>query len=121
MAVSTAKVWSTGDASLARLFGITLDVQVLMGAALFLFLSPLTTVVPSATTTALPEDSQAYFFTVVHPVIMVVAFIAVHIAPVSVRRGRSDHARARRALIFYGITWLLVFAGTPWWRPWVRV
>jgi hypothetical protein len=119
--LSAGKDWNPNGARLLRLFSISLDIQVLMGAALYLSVSPLTTVVPSTTGERLPADSQAYYFTVIHPIIMVAAFIAVHIAGVLVRRGRSDVARARRALIFCGLAWLLVLAGIPWWRPWMRM
>ncbi len=113
--------WDTGATRLTRFFSIAVDIQVLMGAALYLTLSPLTTVVLASTTTPLPAGSQAHFLAVLHPVIMLAAFIVVHIASVLVRRARSDAARARRALIFYGITWLIVVAGIPWWRPWVHI
>ncbi len=117
----TGRPWDTGVARLARFFSISVDIQVLMGAALYLALSPLTTLVVASTDTPLPVGSQAYFLAVVHPLMMVAAFIAVHIASVLVRRARVDAARARRALIFYGITWLIILTGIPWWRPWIQL
>jgi hypothetical protein len=119
--LSTGKDWNPKGARSLRLFSISLDIQVLMGAALYLTVSPLTTVVPSTAGERLPTDSQAYYFSVIHPLIMLAAFIAVHIAAVLVRRGRSEMAYARRAMIFCGVTWLLVLAGIPWWRPWMRI
>jgi hypothetical protein len=105
---------------LTRLFSIALDIQVLLGAALYLLLSPLTTVVPSMTSVRLPLGSAAYDFTAVHPLIMIAAFIVVHISSVVVARARSETARHRRAVILYGLTLLLVLFGIPWWRPWLR-
>jgi len=113
--------WAPSGAKLARFFGIAVDIQVLMGAALYLLLSPITTVMLSATHMRLPQNSQAYFFVVIHPAIMIVAFIAVHISSVLVRRARSDAGRERRAIIFYGITLAIILAGVPWFRPWLRV
>jgi hypothetical protein len=62
------------------------------------------------------------FFTSYHPGIMFVAFISVHVAAVITRRARSDAGHHRRALIFYGIVWLMLMAGVPWTlRPWFRL
>ncbi len=119
--LSARDTWQPKGARLARLFSIALDIQVLTGVALFLQLSPLTHIVASTTDTHLPWDLQAYFFIVLHPAIMVAAFIAVHIATPLVKRGRDDVARARRALLFYGITWLIVLSGIPWSRPLIRL
>lgn len=119
--LSGERRWATGGAKAARFFSIALDIQVLMGASLFLLFSPLTTVVLSSAGMRLPHGSQAYFFVVIHPAIMFAAFIAVHVSSVLVRRARSDAAHHRRALIFYGITWLAVLAAVPWGlRPWLR-
>lgn len=112
--------WAPIGPKLARFFGIAVDIQVLMGAALYLLLSPLTTVALSAAGMRLPRGSQAYYFVVIHPAIMVGAFVAVHISAVVVRRAHSDAAHQRRALIFYGLTLLILLAGVPWWRPWLR-
>ena len=114
--LSGERPWSSGGAKIARFFGIALDIQVLLGFSMYLILSPLTTVALAVTTTRLPA-----FFTAYHPAIMFTAFVAVHISSVLVRRARSEAAHHRRALIFYGFTWLLLVAGVPWGlRPWLR-
>ena len=120
--VETARLWSGKSwapigPQLGRVFKISVDVQVLMGAALYLLLSPLTTVVLSTTITRLPGDSDAQFFSVVHPVIMMAAFIGVHVSSVFIHRGRNDASRHRRSIMFYGVLLLLLLSGTPWWRP----
>ena len=118
--LSRQEVWAPVGPRLGRFFGIALDIQVLMGAALYLTLSPLTTIVLSTTGRRLPPGSQAHYFVSVHPAFMIVAFIAVHISAVLIRRGRSDAAHQRRAVILYGLTLLIVLVGIPWWRPWLR-
>lgn len=112
--------WAPRGPRLARLFGIAVDIQVFLGAALYLVLSPLTTLVASVSGARLPRSSDAHFFSSVHPAIMLGAFVAVHVAAVIVRRGGSDEAHHRRAMIFYGATLLIVLGGLPWWRPWLR-
>src|ERR1019366_2419252 len=119
--LSGQEAWAPSGPRLSKFFGIAVDIQALMGAALYLLFSPLTTVVVSSTNTALPPGSEAHFFAILHPAIMVAAVIAVHISSVVIRRGRSDAARQRRSIIGYSITLLIFTSGLPWWRPWLRL
>ena len=121
MRLSRQQAWAPLGPRLGRLFGIAIDIQVLMGAALYLLLSPLTTIVLNSIGTKLPPGSHLHFIVVEHPSIMIAAFILVHVSSMVVRRARSDAAHQRRAIIFYGVTLLLVLAGIPWWRPLLRV
>ena len=115
--LSGERAWAASGAKVARFFGIAVDIQILLGFTMYLILSPLTTVALRVTTMRLPP-----FFTLFHPAIRFGAFIAVHVSAVLVRRARSDVGHHRRALIFYGITWLIILAGVPWgMRPWFRV
>ncbi len=112
--------WPARAGRSARLFGIAVDVQVLLGASLYLVFSPLTTVVPRvAGDTALSPD--AHFVGGQHALTMVCALISVHVSAVLVRRAPGDLAKHRRALLLYGFTLLLVLAGIPWWRPLARL
>jgi hypothetical protein len=111
--------WQTGAGRFARLFGIALDVQVLMGASLYLLFSPLTNDVQRVGG-ALAPDSDAHFFGARHALLMTCAFVLVHVSAVLIRRTASDAAKHRRALLLYGVTLLLVLAGIPWWRPLAR-
>ena len=104
---------------MSRLFGIAVDVQVLLGAALYLTLSPLTTEAGAAAGSSQPH-SDLSFIGGSHALIMLGALLAVHVAAVLVRRARTDSARHLRALLFYGLTWALIVIGTPWWRPLMR-
>ena len=70
--VSRRDPWAPVGPQLGRFFGIALDIQVLMGAALYLLLSPLTTIVLSTASMQLPPGSQAHYFVVTHPTITAV-------------------------------------------------
>jgi hypothetical protein len=110
--------WEPRTALMTQLFGIAVDSQVLMGAALYLTL-------PSLTTVALKEvDASAgsdHFIGLDHAAVMIAALIVVHVGAVMVRRASSDAARHRRALLSYGLALLLILIGTPWWRPLLRL
>lgn len=101
-----------------RFFEIALDIQVLLGATLYLGFSPLTTV---ARASGLSADSGVLFLTAAHPLMMFGAFIAVHLALGRAVHARTDAARLRRVVLLDGIALLLVLAGVPWTRPWLRM
>jgi hypothetical protein len=115
-----AKPWEPGGTWPGRLFGIAVDIQVAMGAVLYLALSPLTTLTPGLSGAA-NTGGETMFFAVTHAAVMGAAFVCVHIAAVMVRRGRGDVARRRRAALLYGLTLGLILVGIPWWRPWIRL
>jgi hypothetical protein len=104
---------------LARLFSVSLDIQVLLGALLYLVFSPLTTIsyMPPEGT-SLPFELR--FFAEYHVAAMLGAFLFIHAAAPLIRRADSDAARRRRARVVYGVTWLLVVSATPWSRPLLR-
>jgi hypothetical protein len=114
------KPWAPVGPRLGKTFGIAVDIQTLMGASLYLILSPLTTIGVRSTTAPLQRVSDAYYFAGVHPLIMLAAFIGVHVASILIRRARSDAAHQWRAVVFYGTTLLILLSGIPWWRPWLR-
>ena len=103
-----------------RLFGIAVDIQVLMGAALYLVFSPMTNVAMRINGAAASGTDMAFIGTT-HALIMVAVLVAVHLSAVIVRRGRDDAARLRRSALCYGLTLLLLLVAIPWWRPWLRL
>jgi hypothetical protein len=112
--------WQPRSALLGRLFGIAVDVQVLLGAALYLVFSPITTVAMSVNGAA-PVRSDMQFIGVTHALIMLGILVAVHLSAVIIRRGAGDHQRLRRSALCYGVTLAILLAGVPWWRPWWRL
>jgi hypothetical protein len=107
-------------AILGRLFAIAVDIQVLIGAALYLLFSPMTTIVLRING-ATPRGTELAFIGSTHALIMIAVLVAVHLSAVIVRRGANDAARLRRSVLCYGLTLLLLLTGVPWWRPWLRL
>jgi hypothetical protein len=103
-------------ASLGRAFVITVDIQVVMGAALYALFSPLTTVAMDLGITP-PPGSEMHFFSVTHVQIMAAVLVGVHLSAVIIRRGHGGIARLRRNVLCYGLTLALLLFGVPWWRP----
>jgi hypothetical protein len=107
--LSQSAPWQPRTSLLMRLFGIAIDIQVLMGAALYLMLSPLTTQAESS-----PDVG------IKHAVVMLCALVLVHLGAVITRRAPTTARRYQRALLFNGLTLLIIVVGTPWWRPLLR-
>lgn len=103
--------WTPTQLNLGRLFAGLFDLQVLIGAWLYAFLSPLTRSA-FADMGAAMKDSQRRFFVVEHLVVMVLAAVLVHIG--AARAKRKD--APLQAAIFYTIAVALVLAGIPWER-----
>ena len=90
------------------------------GAALYLGLNPLTTAERS-NAGSLQAGSAQHFVGLTHALVMVAAIVLVHVAAVLVRKAGNDVTRHRLALGLYGPALLIIIAGTPWWRPLLRL
>ncbi len=72
------------------------------------------------------KDANLRFFTMEHEVIMILAWILVHVGRVSVKKAATSSAKYKRCLIFFGITLVLILIAIPWpfrdivMRPWFR-
>jgi hypothetical protein len=113
--------WAPRGALLSKVFLRVVDVQVLLGAALYLVVSPLTTIALGAGGAA-PAGSELEFFGVRHGLTMAVAFLGMHIAAAVLKRRRwSDAMRYWIALLCYTGAFVIMVSAIPWWRPWLRV
>ncbi len=118
--------WSKADEWLSRLFVIGLDLQVLVGLGLYLFLSPITTHAFQAAGGVM-QNAVVRFWVIEHPFAMLLAVVAAHLGRVRLRRASEAARRHRLAAIFLGTALVLVLAGMPWpfspaarplWRGW---
>ncbi len=60
------------------------------------------------------KDTNLRFFTMEHEVLMIIAWILVHIGRVSVKKAIGSRAKFRRSLVFFGITLILILIAIPW-------
>src|SRR4029453_17949232 len=108
-----ARAWTDFDRRVSRISTIGLDVQMLLGLLLFLFLSPFTLKAFKDFGAAMRTPELRYW-AVEHMTTMVAAVIVAHVGSVMVRKGAPDAARHLRSAIFFGIVVLLLLFGTPW-------
>jgi hypothetical protein len=112
-ALSARNRWTPGDdaAGLALLIGI--DLQVLLGLILYVFLSPITTLAVHQLHLAMTAR-VARFWTIEHPLVMIIALALVHVGRVRIRRAGDPQSKRRAALLFYGLALLAILGGVPW-------
>lgn len=101
-------------------FVIAMDVQLLIGFALYGFLSPATQTA-FADFGAAMKDPDLRFWAVEHVTGMVLAVIIMHVASAIGRRRSSDRGRHLWFAIGFGISLLAVLGSIPWaTRPLLR-
>lgn len=105
--------WTAADDRAGQLFTVTMDVQVLLGLALYVGLSPLVAAALRTMATTM-RDSALRFFAVEHIAAMVVALVLAHVGRARSRRAADALARHRRAAIWYGLSILLMLVSIPW-------
>jgi len=72
------------------------------------------------------KDAKLRFFTMEHALLMIIAWILVHVGRVVVKKAPASSAKFKKSLIFFGIVLLLILIAIPWpfrdavARPWFR-
>lgn len=93
-------VWQPSDARGARIFPIVLDVQVVVGLALWL-----TSVRGSGS--PFPEHAAVALF----------ALVLAHVGSVKARRAKNAKSRFQSIVVFHGLSLLLIAVRLPWSAP----
>jgi hypothetical protein len=60
------------------------------------------------------KDANNRFFTMEHALLMITAWILVHVGVTSVKRAPTPPAKYKRSLIFFGLAILIILAAIPW-------
>jgi hypothetical protein len=112
-ATAAASRPGAGSERSGLLFMISMDVQMLLGLLLYAFLSPTTAAIFRDFGAAM-KDPVARFWAVEHVTMMVAAVILAHVGRVLGRKAATPGARRTRQLICFGLSTVLMIAGTPW-------
>ncbi len=110
------KPFTRKDNITGLLLTISVDLQLLIGLILYLFVSPFTKAA-FADFGAAMKNSVLRFYAVEHIMLMLIALILIHIGRVKTKKALTDVKKHRMAAIFYGIAFILILAGIPWDRP----
>ncbi len=107
---------------LGRILGLLyvslLDTQVLIGILLSLA-SPLIHAFWSAPGLGMKTHDLRYF-AVEHSFTMLIALALAHIGAVKSRKAKESTTAYSKALLWYGLSILVLVAGIPWWRSLIR-
>jgi hypothetical protein len=106
------KPWTPSDDRTGFWFVTVLDLQVLLGLLLYLFLSPITHQIFGAFGGAM-QDPVGRFWAVEHIVGMVIGLALAHVGRARMRK--TDSLRRHKvAAIFFGLAILVILASIPW-------
>ncbi len=114
------KEWNKIDDRLSLIFTIGMDVQVVFGLVLYLFLSPLTLAAFKDFGAAM-RNTELRFWGIDHISIMIIVLVLAHIGRALSKKASDAAVKHKRAAIFFTIAMLVLIASIPWARPLVRL
>lgn len=108
--------WTDTDRKLGVFFTSSIDVQLLLGLLLYIFLSPITKEVFRNFGAAMGNPGLR-FFGLEHAFYMVLAVVFAHLGSIFSKRASEPAAMHRNAAIGYGLALIVILLGMPWMRP----
>lgn len=121
--LASSRIYSAADGKANLFFMISMDIQLLLGLALY-FMNGWYTGLSNMSESM--KEPMVRFFTVEHSFMMIVAWILVHVGRVAVKKAFNSSGKFKKTLIFFGIALLLILIAIPWpfreavSRPWFR-
>jgi hypothetical protein len=111
--VSTRRAWLPVDDRRLLLFTTSLDVQLLIGLILYVFLSPVTQSGFDDMRLTM-RDSVLRFFVVEHLAGMMIAVALAHVGRARARKASDAVGRHRTVLLFVGLAMVALLLSIPW-------
>ena len=105
--------WKKPDNILGLLLTISVDIQLLVGMILYLFVSPLTKAA-FADFGAAMKNADLRFYAVEHILMMIIALVVIHIGRSKSKKAKITARKHRAAAIFYTLGLIIILAGIPW-------
>jgi hypothetical protein len=110
--VASKRAYRSSDNRSNLLFMTFFDIQLLLGLVLY-FGKNWFNLLKSDMKGAM-GDSAIRFFTVEHALLMIIAWVMVHMGRVMVKRADGDAKKHRLSLVWFGIAFLLILLMVPW-------
>jgi hypothetical protein len=111
--------WTERDNRLGLFFMIGMDVQVLIGLILYVFLSPVTAEAFADFGAAMASDNLRYF-AVDHIFLMIVSLALVHAGRMLPKRTSETNQKHRLAALLFSMALVAILIAVPWNRPLLR-
>jgi hypothetical protein len=112
------KNWIKGDNLRGIILTSLMDLQLLIGFALYFVYSPVTQIAFQDFGLAM-KNADLRFYAVEHSLLMIVAVALVHVGRAKSKKAGSDLKRFKRSAIFYTLAVLVILAAIPWGRAWM--
>ena len=110
--ISGKKLYTANDNRTSLIFMICCDIQLVAGLILY-FNGPWFKLLTNNTKEVM-RDSAMRFFAMEHILVMLIAWILVHIGRTAVKRSVGDNQKHKKSLIYFGIALLLILIMIPW-------
>ena len=111
-AVMSKRTYRSGDNKVSLFFMISCDIQLLLG--LILYFTGMWFDKVKADMGGVMKDAPERFFAVEHALMMIIAWLLVHVGRSSVKRADTDAQKHKRTLIYFGIALLIILLMIPW-------
>ena len=106
------KNYGSSDNKAGLFFMIFCDIQLLLGLVLYFGNSWFDML--KINTAEVMKTGAMRFFAIEHALMMIIAWLLVHVGRSMVKRADTDAQKHKRSLIFFGIALLLILAMIPW-------
>ena len=113
LGVTGRREWAAADQAGGQWFGRMLDLQMLLGLVLYIFLSPFTREAFGDFGAAM-RNPPLRFFAVEHLIGMIIAVALVHIGTARVKKAKDAAQRHKNALLFYALALVIMLLSIPW-------
>ena len=111
-AVISKRDYRNSDNKSGLFFMISCDIQLLLG--LILYFTGMWFEKVKTDMGAVMKDSAERFYAVEHALMMIIAWLLVHVGRSMVKRAGTDAQKHKRTLIYFGIALILILAMIPW-------
>ena len=111
-AVISKRGYTSSDNKTSLFFMISCDVQLLLGLILYFTGTWFDQV--KSNMGAVMKNSPIRFFAVEHALMMIIAWLLVHVGRSMVKRADTDTKKHKLTLIYFGIALIIILAMIPW-------
>lgn len=103
------KSFTASENKISLFYSIAMDIQLIVGLVLYLFLSPITNSFHIEM-----KDTFSRFWGMEHITMMIVSVVLVHIGRVMVKKAKTDASRFSKGTIYFLLSLLVMIASIPW-------
>ncbi len=110
--LSAKRNYAGADNKTSLFFMISCDLQLLIGLVLYFGNSWFDML--KSNTAEVMKTGAMRFFAMEHALMMIIAWLLVHVGRSMVKRADTDAQKHKRTLVFFGIALVLILAMIPW-------